>query len=174
MSLTHENILSLSFSRNRLGLAVFRRGHLDYYAGKTLSRYRSTRGRNRGMESILNELIRGHDVSTVAFPWLNKQQRHSSQLCSLYRAIQKYCAKNGLPVITQDPVQIRRELTGDDEPSKANLKTHLVRIFPELGRYASGGAEWERRYYGHIFTAIGCGVVATGFAAAGSGEGVFE
>ncbi|MBK7394411.1 MAG: hypothetical protein IPI64_14135 [Chloracidobacterium sp.] len=74
----------------------------------------------------------------------------------------------------QDPVQMRQNLTRDGKPSKANVLTNLIELFPELNRYASGGSEWERRYYGHIFTAIGSGMVATGFAAAGSAEGVVE
>lgn len=173
MSKTQSNILSLSFSRNRLAFAVFRQGHLDYYAGKTLNRYRSSRERNRGMESILNGLILGHGVSKVAFPRLNKQQGHSPELRSLYRAVGQFCARNRLTVVTQDPVQMRRNLTGDAKPSKANVLTNLIELFPELKRYASGGSAWERRYYGHIFTAIGSGVVAAG-SAAGSVEGVVE
>ena len=81
---------------------------------------------------------------------------------------------NQLTVVMQDPVQMRRNLTGDAKPSKANAQTSLIQVFPELKRFASGGTEWERRYYGHIFTAIGSGMVAAGFAAAGSGQGVIE
>jgi len=69
---------------------------------------------------------------------------------------------------------MRRKLTGDAKPSKANVLIHLIEILPELKRYASGGSEWERRYYGHVFTAIGSGMVAAGLAAAGSGGGVIE
>ncbi len=174
MFITQSNILSLSFSRNRLAFAVFRRGHLDYYAGKTLNRYRTNLGRNRGMVLTLDGLVKDHGISELAFPKLNKQQRHSPELRSLYRAVRRFCAKNRLTVVTQDPVQMRRKLTGDAKPSKANVLIHLIEIFPELKRYASGGSEWERRYYGHVFTAIGSGIVAAGSTAACPAEGVLE
>ena len=174
MSPTIVNILSLSFSRNRLGFAVFRRGHLDYYAGKTLSRYLTTPSRNRGLVLTVNELVKGHSINKLALPRLNKQQRHSPELRSLYRAVRRFCAKNRLIVVMQDPIQMRRKLIGDSKPSKANVQTRLVEIFPELRRYTSGGSEWERRYYGHVFTAIGSGMVAAGFDTTRSGKGVME
>ncbi len=174
MPSTNANILSLSFSRNRLAFAVFRHGHLDYYAGKTLSRYRTNLDRNRGMILTLDGLVKNHGISEIAFPKLNKQQRHSPELRSLFTAVRQFCALNQLTVVMQDPVQMRRNLTGDAKPSKANVLTNLIELFPELKRYASGGSEWERRYYGHIFTAIGSGMVAAGFAAGGSAEGVVE
>ncbi len=174
MSPTNENILSLSFSKNRFGFAIFRHGHLDYYATRTLTRFRTARDRNRGINLTLDTLVKDHTISKLAFPKLNKQQRHSQQLGSLYRAVRRFCKKNHLAVITQDPVQMRRKLTGDDKPSKENVRTRLLQIFPELKRFSSGGIEWERRYYDHIFTAIASGMVAAGFAAAGSREGVIE
>jgi len=170
----NANILSLSFSRNRLAFAVFRRGHLDYYAGKTLSRYRTNLDRNRRMVLTLDGLVKNHGISEIAFPKLNKQQRHSPELRSLFRAVRQFCAVNRLTVLMQDPVQMRRNLTGDAKPSKANVLTNLIELVPELKRYASGGSEWERRYYGHIFTAIGSGMLAVGLTAAGSVEGVIE
>lgn len=174
MPTTNTNILSLSFSRNRLGFAVFRHGHLDYYAGKTLSRYRTNLDRNRGMALTLDALVKNHGIGGIAFPKLNKQQRHSSELRSLFRAVRQFCARNRLTVVMQDPVQMRRNLTGEAKPSKANVLIHLIELFPELRRYACGGSEWERRYYGHIFTAIGSGMMAAGSAGAGSVEGVVE
>ncbi len=160
MHLSNTSILSLSLSTNRLGFGVFRNGQLDYYGGRTLNRYRTTRDRNRGVALILDELSQAHCVGKVALPKLNKQQRHSPELRSLYIAIQRSCAKNGLPVIMQDPVQIRQQIAGADKPSKAKVLTRLIEIFPELKRYSTSGSEWERRYYGHIFTAIASGIVA--------------
>jgi hypothetical protein len=62
----------------------------------------------------------------------------------------------------QDPVQARRLLLGNARPSKANARRYLIEVFPELSRYAGDESEWERRYYGHIFTAAGCGLAAIG------------
>lgn len=142
---------------------------MEYYAGKTLSRFRTTRDRNKRMLVTLNELVRDHRINQIALLRLNKQQRHSSELCSLYATVRRFCLKNGLTVVAQDPVQVRRKLTGGAKPSKANTMSRLIEIFPELKRYANGGSEWERRYYGHLFTAIGSGLVATCFAAPSEG-----
>ena len=174
MSPTYVNILSISFSKNRLAFAVFQRGQLEFYAGRTLYRCRTSPARIRKMVLTLEKVLKDHRINKLAMLRLNKQQRHSSELRGLYGAIRRFCTKNGLVVVTQDPVQMRQKLTGDARPSKANVLARLIQIFPELKRYASGGSEWERRYYGHVFTAIGSGLVAAGFARSGSGEGAIE
>lgn len=174
MNPPNASILSLSLSRNRLGFCVFRHGDLDYYAGRTLNRYGSTRDRNRAVQLLLDELVGDHGIGRLALPNLNKQQRHSSELRSLYAGIRRFCAKNGITVEMQDPVEMRRTITGFKKPSKANVLTCLIDIFPELKRYSRGETEWERRYYGHIFTAIGSGLVAAGLSTSGSSEGVIE
>lgn len=160
MSSTHSKLLTLSLSRNRLAFAVFHRGQLDFYGGKTLRQYRSVRDRNRAFTTILTGLTLAHSISRLTLPRLNKQQRRSSDLRSLYRTAGRYCMTSQLPLQLQDPVQARRQLVGDLRPSKANARRHLIRMFPELSRYARAETEWEGRYYGHVFTAIGCGRAA--------------
>lgn len=149
-------------SRNRLAYAVFCRGRLDFFTGKTLRQYRTARDRNRGLISILKQLVLTHSIRSVSVPRLNKQQRKSSDLLSLYRAVARFCATRGLDLQVQDAVQARRHLVGDRRPSKANARGHLIGVFPELRRYARGDSEWERRYYDHVFTAIACGLAAIG------------
>jgi hypothetical protein len=155
------NVLSLSFSNNRLAYAVFRHGQLDYYAGKTLRQFRTARSRNRGMLSILNLLVAVHKIDQIALPSLNKQQRRSSDLRTLYRTVFRYCLDRRLKLIVLDPVQMRRRLIGSARPTIANLRQRLIEFFPELKRYALTGSDWERRYYRHVFTGIGCGLIAT-------------
>ena len=166
MSFTDHNLLSLSFSRNRLSYAVFRKGHLDYYAGKTLRPYREVRARNRALIATVKQLLVVHDIRKLVLPALNKQQRRSSDLRRLYQAIQRFGQRNQLTILMQDPVLIRRNLTGTIRPTQANAVVRLVELFPELGRYTSGGSEWERTYYRHVFTAIGSGLTAVGYVPA--------
>jgi hypothetical protein len=160
MTLGNSNILSLSFSRNRLSFAVFRNGALDYYAGKTLRQHRTNRDRNRALTRTVDELVDAHNITELALPGLNKQQRHSPVLLTLYRTVRTHCLKKGLTISIQDPVYFRRQICGTAKPNKANSVRKLVNIYPELERYTRGGSEWESRYYGHLFTAIGAGLVA--------------
>ena len=156
--LTHSKILSLSFSRNRLAYAVFACGRLDYYAGKTLRQYRSPRRRNRATSAILESLILQHRIDTVVMTSLNKQQRHSVPLRKIYRAVARHAIGGRLRLLALDPVNVRRRLTGAAKPTKKNVRVRLIEFFPELKRFDLTGTEWERRYYGHLFAAIACGL----------------
>lgn len=160
MSTINETTLSISLSRNHLAFAIFRRGQLDFFAGKTLRQYRNAKDRNRGFSSILNQLILTHLASNVVIPSLNKQQRRSSGLCSLYLTVGRFCMRNGLTLRIHDPVEARRQLVGTARPTKVNARGQLVKAFPELLRFAAGDTQWEQRYYGHVFTAIACGLMA--------------
>ncbi len=108
---------------------------------------------------MLMALILAHSIGELVLPRLNKQQRLSRDLLSLYRTAGRFCVKNHVSLQIQDPVQARRRLVDNARPSKANASLSLSQIFPELTRYARGG-DWERRYYGHLFTAITCGLSA--------------
>ena len=58
-----------------------------------------------------------------------------------------------------DPVNVRRRITPAIRPTRENASRVLVERYPELKRYARK-SDWERKYYGHVFTAIGCGLAA--------------
>ena len=157
--ITDSKVLSLSFSSNRLAYAVFEDGRLDFYAGKTLRRYQSTRVRNRALVSILKTLVVRHRIQRISLPRLNKQQDRSRPLRSLYQTAIQFCLNEWLSCLILDPVQVRRRITGPAKPTKANASNALVRSLPELKRYARK-SDWEKKYYGHVFTAIGCGLAA--------------
>ncbi|MBK9214620.1 MAG: hypothetical protein IPM59_03335 [Chloracidobacterium sp.] len=103
-----------------------------------------------------------HAIHKIALPRLNKQQRRSAALCSLYEVAKQFCSKTSRPLLMLDPVESRRMLIKRGKPSKANARDYLVGVFPDLKRYTRGETEWEGRYYDHIFTAITGGLADIG------------
>jgi hypothetical protein len=173
-SLADSKVLSLSFSRNRVAYAVFARGRLDFYAGKTLRQFRSTRTRNRAFASILKTLVTRHRIQTVSLPKLNKQQLRSRPLRSLHRTAIGFCLMERLSCLILDPIGVRRGITGSTKPTKANAIARIVKDLPELNRYALNTSEWEPKYYGHIFTAIGGGLASVNIEFADDKEVLHE
>jgi len=111
---------------------------------------------------MLSNLTMRHHIETIAIPAMNKQQKRSAHLRSVYRSVLRFCLKERLPCLILDPINFRRRLTGTLRPTRSNATRRLVEFYPELGRYART-SDWERKYYGHVFTAIACGLAAVDF-----------
>ena len=150
-------------SRGRLAFAVFGCGRLDFYAGKTLRQYRFANSRNKALTSILKRLVLEHRTGTIALPRLNVQQRRSADLRGLHRTVLRFCLKERLVLRVLDPAQFFLGAAGSSKPTKADVRQRLLELYPELARFDRNRTEWERRYYGHVFTAIGCGLATSAF-----------
>ena len=151
------NTLAISISRNRLGFAVFRGNQLNFYGGRTLRQFSSSPDRLDGLTRILRKLRDKHGPTTLIVPRLNKQQKRSADLRRIDKGIREFARLNVIERETFDPVLARRFICADQKPTKANAARNLAKRHTELQRYLEGGSDWERRYYGHVFTAIAGG-----------------
>lgn len=150
-------ILSIALSRNRLGLAVYRDGFLEYYKGKTLRQFRGRRQRSRGFAMILRELIRRYSARELIMPQLNKQQGHSEDLKALYSLSKRIVEREGVAIRMYDPTEAKAAICEGEKATKGNVEMKLLEQYPELRRYCRAGAEWEQRYYRLVFQAIAGG-----------------
>jgi hypothetical protein len=155
----NQTVLSIALSRNRIGLAVYRDGFLEYYRGKTLRQFRERRQRSRGLARILRELIGRHSVGELIMPQLNKQQRHSDDLRALYSLSKRIAESEKLSLHLYDQLEVKAAICEGENETEANVELKLIERYPELERYCRAGAEWERRYYRLVFQAIAGGEV---------------
>lgn len=151
--ITHS-ILSISPSRGRLGVAVFRRGRLIYYGVKSLRQFQNGDDLRSASERILAKLFKKYCIGTLMMPVLNRQQSHSTVLVSIDRTCRDLARHHKVSLQPYDPLAVRRILCQEAKPTKANASDKLVEIYPELSRHNRGGSQWERRYYGYLFGAI--------------------
>lgn len=157
MNARTSNTLSISLSRNRLGFAVFQGKQLHFYGGKTLRQFASTTDRLNGLERILRKLMDKHGPTTLILPRLNKQQKRSTELCRMNKTIKEFAHVNGIRHAAYNPALARHFICTDQKPTKANTARNLAARHTELQRYIQSDNDWERRYYGHVFTAIAGG-----------------
>jgi hypothetical protein len=155
----NQTILSIALSRNRLGLAVYRDGFLEYYRGKTLRQFRQRRQRLRGLARILRDLIGHYSPVELIMPQLNKQQLHSDDLRALFSLSQRIVESEKLSLHIYDQEEVKAAICEGENETKANVELKLIEQYPELERYCRAGAEWERRYYRLVFQAIAGGEV---------------
>lgn len=157
MNLIPRSILSVSPGRGRLGVAVFRRGRLIYYRVKSLRQYRSDIDLRNALENILDRLFTRFGIDELRLPELNKQQRHSAGLLSIDKVLVLTARQQKIATRRYDPLNVREMICKGTKPTKANAEQKLAEIYPELAQYRRGDLEWERRYYGFLFSAIAGG-----------------
>ncbi len=155
-----RSLLAVTVGRSRLGVAVFRNGTLAYYGGKSLRQYRSESDSHQAISKFLFKLIRRYGLNRLAMVDLNKQQRHSPAVISIDEHITTVARLNRLLIQKYNAVDVRKIICPNDKPTKENTARRLVERYPELARYEGGSNNWERRYYGFVFAAIGVGEVS--------------
>ena len=146
--------LSISPGRGRLGVAVSHPGRLVYYGVKSLRQFRSDAEIKNGLEKILVMLVTRYGISKLIIPDLNKQQRHSASVTLIDSYIEQFAVRYQLTIQRYDPLAVRRTLCDGAKPTKAATSEKLAELYPVLGRYCRGDSEWERRYYGYLFSSI--------------------
>ena len=147
MTTKTPNILSIGIKRQRVGIAVFTNGRLEYVTGRALPTGSSREGR-RELSADIKKLIRRHDIGIVTMSQLTVQQRSSRSVVRLYKRVQSTVILGGHALVVGNDNLATR---------KRGMEENLTEIYPELRRYL-GDAAWERRYYKHIFKAVSAGV----------------
>ena len=142
------NILSIGINRQRVGIAIFIRGELEYVTGRALPGVMSPLGR-RELIAYISDLVRRHEISIVTMPRLTVQQRNSRAVTRIYKRIQTRTIRGGR-TLTIESLPARRS-------GRVATNEDLAAIYPELRRFL-GNAAWERRYYKHVFKAVAAGV----------------
>ena len=153
----NQAVLSIALSRNRLGLAVYRDGFLEYYRGKTLRQFRRRRQRSHAVARILRDLIGHYSPGELLMPQLNTQQRHSDELRALYSLSGRIVEQEGLLLHLYDQTDVKAAICEGEKGTNANVELKLIKQYPELERYCRARVEWERRYYRLVFQAIAAG-----------------
>ncbi|MBV9216181.1 MAG: hypothetical protein JO053_08400 [Acidobacteria bacterium] len=147
MTTKSPNLISIGINRQRVGIAVFANGELEYVTGRPLPAVTSNSGRWRLMTEIL-QLAHHHQLGIVAMQRLTVQQRHSRAVSRVYKGIQTRAIRSGLTVVIESSFGTKK--------NEATSAETLASIYPELRRYL-GGTAWQRRYYKHIFRAVSAG-----------------
>ena len=143
------NVLSLGINRQRVGIAIFSNGELEYVTGRALPQAGSRNGR-RALVDDLDKLVRDHNIGIITMPRLTVQQKHSRAVSRVYQSAQSRAIRAGLTLVVSG--------TSLRVPRGMKTEENLAVLYPELRRYL-GDAAWERRYYRHIFKAVSTGVV---------------
>jgi len=148
MTETTTNILSIGINRQRIGIAVFSNGELEYVTGRALPADTSRVDRTRLMRDI-TDLINHHGIGVITMQRLTVQQLHARAVARVCKGVQSSALRSGLTVFIGSISYRNRSVTRTPE--------ELASLYPELRRYL-GDAAWERRYYKHIFKAVSAGV----------------
>ena len=155
MSDRHTNILSIAIGRQRIGFAVFDRGDLEFVTGRGLPVVGAPAGVYKQILAYLTDLVHTHQIAFITMPRLTVQQKGSPAVARLYKRFQKFVLMSGLTLVIQDDRNARNAI---GTVATADTNGDLAAIYPELRRYLRSRAAWEKRYYKHIFKAVGSGL----------------
>jgi Holliday junction resolvasome RuvABC endonuclease subunit len=157
--MTQNIILSVSPGRHRIGYAIFHDGKLLYYGGTSLGRYKTNESAENAVEKFLKRIFTRYQVNHLAIPKLIKQQELSILLVSITALIKAVARTASVSIHEYSPIYIREQFCKNEKSTKANTAKNLAARYGELNKYFNRTSEWERKYYGFVFTAVAAGAI---------------
>lgn len=152
-------ILATSLGTKRVGVAVYERTELIFFAVKTLKLPRTNRRVRRQVSLIMRKLFGEFDPHLLVLKSPGKQQARSKVLRAAFRQIKKEAEADGIPVIEVSFDQVKAALCGKEKPTKSNAFMILSEMYPELKRFVEYNNLSQAEYYNSLLSAAAIGFV---------------
>lgn len=152
-------ILAASLGTKRVGVAVYERTELVFFAVKTLKLPRTNRRVRRQVSLIMQKLFGEFDPHLLVLKSPGKQQAKSKALGAALRQIKKEAEAGRIPVIEVSFDQVKAVLCGNRKPTKSNAFRILSETYPELERFVEYNNLSQAEYYNSLLSAAAIGFV---------------
>lgn len=157
MNLSNDNTLAIVVCTKRLGLAVFCRTELLYFAVKTLKPPRTDRHVKRQVSQIYQKTTTEFAPKVITLKLLGKQQAKSKNLQFVMRIIKHQSETAGISLEEISFDEAKRKLVSGNKPTKTNAFLALSKIFPELRRLTKFQNPAQAEYYNSLLSAVAVG-----------------
>jgi len=154
----NRRILAIDPGRQYLGAALLEGEELVWYAVKTFPGRKNFSTLKSQVQQYLNAIVEKYQPSAIAVeePFY-AQSLLSCRLCKLTEAIKTWAKWRGLKIHTYYPPEVKAFFCRDRK-TKDSLAEAMIARYPFLQRYLTF-LPWRRRYWFHIFDAIGLGLM---------------
>jgi len=153
-----RRILAIDPGMEYLGVAILEGEDLLWYSVKTFPGRKGLPGMRLEVQQYLADLLRKYAPSVLAVeePFYAPSLA-SDNLTRLTRNIKSWGKWKGLRVCSYYPPAIKAFFCRDEQ-TKHSLAEAMIDKYPFLARYLSV-LSWKRRYWFHVFDAVGLGLM---------------
>jgi crossover junction endodeoxyribonuclease RuvC len=153
-------ILALDPGTREMGVAVLQSDELLDYRVKTFRNGRRVKDLLIQVADSMNELLDLYkpDVVVIEKPFFAKTKR-SALLIFLVQELRRGVRGRGAILKLIGPQEVRARLVGNARATKRDVARKVIERFPEMREYFHPGDHWQERYWGHVFDAVGIGLV---------------
>jgi Holliday junction resolvasome RuvABC endonuclease subunit len=158
LSSTQKRILSVDPGMEHLGVAVLQGEELIWYGVKTFQGHKGLASIRLEAQQYLSAIFLKYqpDVLAVEEPFY-AQSLLSDNLKKLTQAIKTWGKWKRLSVRSYTPPTVKAFFCRDQK-TKQSLAEAMIGIYPFLTRYLTN-LPWRRRYWFHVFDAVGLGLM---------------
>lgn len=153
-------ILALDPGTKEMGVAVLQGSELLDYRVKTFRNGRRVKDLLIQVAQSMKELLDLYkpDVVVIERPFFAKTKR-SALLVFLVQELRRGVHARGATLRLIGPLEVRARLLGNSRATKRDVARKVIERFPELREHFHPGNHWRERYWGHVFDAIGVGML---------------
>ncbi len=153
-------ILALDPGTKEMGIAVLEGDDLLDYRVKTFRNERKPHELLGQAKSVMVSLLEEvhPDIVVIEKPFFAKTKR-SALLTFLVQELRGRVKAGKVTLREYGPREVREILLGNPKATKRDVARFVVGRFPELKQHFDPGDFWKEKYWGHVFDAVGLGMV---------------
>lgn len=160
MNSHNARILAIDPGIQYLGVAILEGEDLLWYGVKTFPDITSPTDLCCQVRRFLTNLVTTYapEYAVIESPFY-AQAVGSENLVKLTAALKTWAKWKGLKVVTYAPPEVKAFFCRD-QVTKQSLAEAMIARYPYLARYLST-LSWRRRYWFHVFDAVGLGLMCS-------------
>lgn len=157
MNQDEDKLLSVSPSAKRLGIAVFKRAELIYFAVITLKSPRTPVNIKIQVSKIIQQFIEEFCPDSLVIKTLGRHQVRSKKLHLVVNKIKRTAKTAGIPLEEIPFETVKEQLCSGKKRTNAAVFQSLSAIYPELKQFVNHPSRWQADYYEPLLSAAAVG-----------------
>ena len=149
------NLLAIDPDTRKLGVAVMQDKQLLFYTVKTI---KSSQDKLKQIEKLINNLIENYEITILIIKKIPQCYVNAKEITSIANYIKKLAQKINIPVFQYTPKFACNSVCKSSTATRKQTANCIVIDYPVLANYLDPKKDWQKQYYGKIFTAISLGL----------------
>lgn len=153
--LQKPNLLAIDPDTRKLGVAVMQEQQLLFYTVKTI---KSGQDKLKQIEKLINNLIENYEITTLIIKKIPQYYVNAKEITNIANYVKKLTQKINIPVFQYTPKFACNSVCKSNNATRKQTANRIAIDYPVLAKCLDPKKDWQKQYYGKIFTAVSLGL----------------
>lgn len=149
------NLLTIDPDTRKLGVAVMQEQQLLFYTVKTI---KPNQDKLKQIEKLISNLIENYEITVLIIKKIPHSYINAKEITNIANYIKKLAQKINVSVFQYTPKFACNSVCKSNNATRKQTANRIAIDYPVLAKCLDPKKDWQKQYYGKIFTAISLGL----------------